>query len=336
MNCHSPLVCSCAGVVLNNHAAACKTMTGKTILCPKCRFEQPEGIECLRCGVIFSRIRSNRQSPAPAGAPVLRNAPKKQGGFFRAMRITILLFLLFGLGFNVWLTKWRVGSWDRPLWVVIHPICGDASPGTRAYVDSLTPEEYAPVADFFAAEAKRYSLKIEEPFNLVLAPRLDKLPPQIPDQPTPLSMILWSLKLRLWAWRIDKANAAVQDIQLFVLYFDKARTLVDQSYVMQKGYIGVVHAYAAPKLKGKNNIVIAHELLHLAGAADKYNPANELPVYPDGYADPDARPRYPQTQAEIMAGSIPVSATKSEMPDSLDETVIGPATAREINWVPAT
>ncbi len=81
----------------------------------------------------------------------------------------------------------------------------------------------------------------------MLAPRLDAVPPQIPDQPTPLSMIVWSLKLRLWAWRIDKAQAPVQDIQLFVLYFDKSRTIVDHSYVMQKGYIGVVNAYAAPE-----------------------------------------------------------------------------------------
>jgi hypothetical protein len=249
------------------------------------------------------------------------------------LRISILLLVLFGLGFNVWLVKWRVAAWDRPLWVVVHPICGDASPETRAYIDSLTPDAFKPVADFFSAEAKRYGLKIETPFNLVLAPRLDTLPPQIPDQPTPLSMILWSLKLRLWAWRIDKAQAPVQDIQLFVLYFDKSRTIVEQSYVMQKGYIGIVHAYASPKLDGKNAVVIAHELLHLAGATDKYNPANELPVYPAGYAEPNATPRYPQKQAEIMAGSIPVSETKSEMPDSLDETVIGTATAREINWV---
>jgi hypothetical protein len=251
------------------------------------------------------------------------------------MRIAFLLLVMFGLGFNVWLTKWRVASWDRSLWVVIHPVCGDANPETRAYVDSLTPEEFGPVADFFAAEAERYGLKIEAPFNLVLAPRLDKLPPPIPDDPTPLSMILWSLKLRFFAWRIGKANASVQDIQLFVLYFNKARTMVDQSYVMQKGYIGVINAYAAPNLNGKNNVVIAHELLHLAGATDKYNPANELPVYPDGYAAPDAHPRYPQTQAEIMAGSIPVSATRAEMPDNLEETVMGPATAREINWVQA-
>jgi hypothetical protein len=146
-------------------------------------------------------------------------------------------------------------------------------------------------------------------------------------------MILWSLQLRLWAWRIDKAQAPVQDIQLFVLYFDKSRTIVDNSYGMQKGSIAVVNAYAAPEMSNKNNIVIAHELLHLAGATDKYHPAHELPVYPAGYADPEARPLYPQAEAEIMAGSIPVSAEKAEMPESLDETVIGPATAREINWL---
>jgi hypothetical protein len=302
-------------------------MPEKTIKCPACRYEQPDGGVCRRCGVIFSRVRS--AMPAPAR----QAAPKKQPGFFRSMRIIILLLVLLGLGFNMWFLKWRVTAWDRPLWVVVHPICADASPETRSYIDSLTPDAFKPVTDFFSTEAKRYRLKIETPFNLVLAPRLDTVPPRIPDQPTPLSMIIWSLKLRLWAWRIEKTQAPVQDIQLFVLYFNKSRTIVDHSFVMQKGYIGVVNAYAAPAMENKNTIVIAHELLHLAGATDKYNPANELPVYPAGYAEPNATPLYPQTQAEIMAGSIPVSATASEMPESLDETVIGTPTAREINWV---
>ncbi len=306
-------------------------MTETTITCPKCGLNQPEGTECRRCGVIFARIRSTKpDSPAPVRPTTL----KKHSGFFRAMRITVLLLVMVGLGLNVWLTKWRVAAWDRSLWVVIHPICGDAKPETRAYIDALSPETFKPVADFFSAEAERYGLKIETPFRLALAPRLDSLPPQIPDQPTPLSMIVWSLKLRFWAGRIDKAQAPVQDIQMFVIYFDKGRSVVEHSYVMQKGYIGIVNAYATPKMEDKNNIVIAHELLHLTGATDKYHPGSELPVYPEGYADSEADPLYPQTQAEIMAGSMPVSATESEMPESLDETVIGPATAREINWVP--
>ena len=100
-------------------------MTEKTITCPKCGLQQPASPECRRCGIIFSRIHITKPGPP---APARQKAPIKQTGFFQAMRITILLLVLFGLGFNVWLVKWRVGEWDRSLWVVVHPICRDASP----------------------------------------------------------------------------------------------------------------------------------------------------------------------------------------------------------------
>lgn len=302
--------------------------------CPKCGLEQPEAPECRRCGIIFSRIAA-QQNRRAVTAPARPAEKKKQSEFFRAIRITLLLALLLGLGLNIWLTQCRIARWNRSLWVVIHPICADDSPATPQYVDALTPEAFAPVADFFSAEARHYGLKLQEPFTLVLAPRLNAMPPSLPAERAPLAMILWSLKLRWWAWRIRAPGAPVQDIQLFVLYYDPARTVLDHSFAMPRGYIGIVHAYASQKMQDKNAVVMAHELLHLVGATDKYDPATELPLYPDGYADPDANPRYGQTLAEIMAGSIPVSPTQASMPRSLSQTVIGPATAREINWAPA-
>lgn len=312
-------------------------MTEKTMPCPKCGLQQPESPECRRCGIIFSRIkRREAVTNIPDPAAARPGTKKNQGKFFLAIRITILLSVLLGLALNVWLTRWRIAEWDRSMWVSVHPVCADESQDTRAYVDALTPDDLAPVADFFSREARRYGLKINDPFTLVLAPPLNRMPPPIPADPKPLSMIWWSLKLRWWAWHVKAPNAPVEDIKLFVLYHDKSRAVLDHSFVMPKGYIGIVHAYAAPKMANKNTVVIAHELLHLAGATDKYDPATELPLYPDGYADPQATPRFAQTRAEIMAGSIPVSPEKSEMPDSLDETVIGPATAGEINWNPST
>lgn len=303
--------------------------------CPQCGLEQPDANECRRCGVIFSRL-SKRRGPGTATAPARLPAEKKQRRrFFFAIRITLLLALLLGLCLNILLTRSRVARWERSLWVVIHPICADDSPATRRYVDALTPEAFAPVADFFSAGARQYGLKLQDPFTIVVEPRLDALPPQVPADPTPLAMILWSVKLRWWAGRVPAPGAPLQDIQLFVLYYDPARTVLEHSLAMPKGYIGIVHAYAARKLQDTNAVVIAHELLHLAGATDKYDPATELPLYPDGYADPEARPRYAQTRAEIMAGSIPLSPARAAMPGSLAETVIGPATAREINWAPA-
>ena len=79
-------------------------------------------------------------------------------------------------------------------------------------------------------------------------------------------------------------------------------------------------------------MVIAHEILHTLGATDKYDPETLQPLFPQGYAEPERNPRFPQSRAEIMAGRRASSEREAEMPDSLDETVVGPQTAREIHW----
>jgi hypothetical protein len=80
-------------------------------------------------------------------------------------------------------------------------------------------------------------------------------------------------------------------------------------------------------------VVLAHELLHTLNATDKYDLANGQPIYPDGFAEPSSTPRYPQKLAELMGGYVPISEMKSITPTSLDETVIGEKTAREIGWL---
>jgi hypothetical protein len=101
---------------------------------------------------------------------------------------------------------------------------------------------------------------------------------------------------------------------------------------MQKGLIGVVHAFALRPMAGSNSIVITHELLHTLGATDKYDPGTGAPLFPIGFADPDRKPLYPQDEAEIMAGRRAVSAQDVEMPEALRDVVVGPATALEIRW----
>ena len=120
---------------------------------------------------------------------------------------------------------------------------------------------------------------------------------------------------------------------MFVLYHDPALTpTVPHSLGLSKGLIGVVYAFAAPEMNGENNVVIAHELLHTVGATDKYNLADDLPRFPDGYGDPAQQPLYPQLTAELMAGRRVISPDKFSQALSLDEVVIGAATALEIRW----
>jgi hypothetical protein len=146
--------------------------------------------------------------------------------------------------------------------------------------------------------------------------------------------MLWSLEFRFWAWRHDTHKGPQPDVRLFVVYFDPAKSqTLTHSTGLQKGMLGIVNAFASADQEATNAVVIAHELLHTFGASDKYDPRTNAPSFPDGYADPDARPRYPQRQAEIMGGRIPVTETHSEIPRNLKRVVIGDKTAREINWV---
>ena len=66
---------------------------------------------------------------------------------------------------------------------------------------------------------------------------------------------------------------------------------------------------------------------------DKYSPVDGHPIHPDGIAEPERDPLFPQRFAEIMGGRIALTEDESVMPDSLKYAVIGPLTAREINII---
>jgi hypothetical protein len=145
----------------------------------------------------------------------------------------------------------------------------------------------------------------------------------------------WSLNMRFWAWRTEaKYDGPPANISVFALYHDpRLHDRLEHSLGLQKGLIGVVNAFADASMTAQNNVVIAHELLHTLGATDKYHPDTNQPIYPEGFAEPERAPRFPQKHAEIMAGRIPLSVSESRTPTSLRQSVVGSKTAAEINWL---
>lgn len=141
--------------------------------------------------------------------------------------------------------------------------------------------------------------------------------------------------MRVWAWRMEMSHdGPPANIAMFVLYHDPdSHDRLEHSLGLEKGLIGVVNTFASRSMNPTNNVVIAHELLHTVGATDKYDPATNQPLYPEGYAEPDRTPRHPQEKAEIMAGRVPLSDSESQIPSSLKKSVVGPGTAAEINWL---
>lgn len=258
----------------------------------------------------------------------------RSGGLFRTLRISILLLVLFIVAAQTWLTHIRTTDWNETLWVAVYPINGDGSQQAERYISSLSNRAYLPISEFLSSEAKRYHLSISQPVTVKLGPVVESLPPAPPESGNPLAIMLWSLQLRLWAFRHDDFDGPPPDARMFVLYHDPERhSVLKHSLGLKKGLIGVVNAYASRQFEGRNNLVITHEFLHTVGATDKYNPSTNQPLYPDGYADPDKQPLFPQKLAEVMGGRIPLSESRALMPTSMRSLRIGKLTAQEIHWV---
>ena len=251
---------------------------------------------------------------------------------FRRLRILLLLGVLAAAISFTWLEQSMVRSWRAPLDVVVIPINGDGSPQATETIRALQAADFADINAFLERETARYGVKQWQAMQLSLLPELKGMPPAPPRDGSVLKTVFWSLQLRWWVYQ--QSNALLPQlgkIKLFVLYHaPRDGEALEHSLGLQKGLIGVVHAYADPGQTRQNNIVIAHELLHTLGATDKYD-AEGKPVYPQGYADPELPQPMPRHQAEIMAGRLVDAAGRLVMPPSLEQCVIGATTAYELN-----
>ena len=200
--------------------------------------------------------------------------------------------------------------------------------------NGLSPSARTEINDFLEREARRYGLRINTPVRINVMPLSANLPPPVPRTNNPLVVAWWSLKMRYWAWRQMRGVPGLEpDIQVFVQYREaSSQPLLDRSVGMQKGRYALVQAYADEASTARNNFVIAHELLHVLGATDKYDPLTGQALKPEGLAEPDRQPLFPQQHAEVMAGVVALTPSRGRMPTSLNECVIGAETAQEIGW----
>lgn len=253
---------------------------------------------------------------------------------WRSLRIGFLLLVLLVVAAQAWLDRFSTTRWQHTVYVGVFPVSADASPVTANYLAQLDQDKIDEVSEFVKAQARRYGVRVDDPIELQLYPTLSSAPPALDPGAGILTRIVWSLRLRYYRHRMLAAVSPRPQIAMFLLYHDPALLpRLPHSAGLQRGLTAVVHVFASRSQEAQNRIVMTHELLHTFGATDKYDLATGLPKYPNGFADPQLFPRYPQQLAEIMAVKTPLSATEARMPDSLEDERVGPETAREIGWI---
>lgn len=252
---------------------------------------------------------------------------------WKKIRIFVLLLVLGAVVQQTMIEQSDL-DWSKNFYVAVYPINADGTAVVDSYISTLTKEDFEPIADYFSEEAKRFGLTMRRPFQVQLGAKVLHQPPAPPKAASAFEVMIWSLKFRYFAWNNSPKVAVKPKIRMYLLYFDPAANSgLSHSTSLSKGRVGYVNLFGSKAYHRQNMVILAHEMLHTLGATDKYNLATTLPIFPEGYAEPNKAPRYPQDVAELMGGRVPISESKAEIPKSLVQTLVGEVTAKEIGWV---
>lgn len=247
---------------------------------------------------------------------------------FKNIRILILLSILLVVAIGVYQDKNQ--DWQKPVYVILHPINADNSPDTQRYIDNLSPDDFKQIDQYMTAQSARYGKPVRMYYKL--GSTIKALPPAVPKNGSVLDIMMWSLKFRYYAYKYAKSDIP-PSLTLFLQYYDanKNTRLTHMSTALENGRIGVANLFASDKKGENNNVVIAHESLHGFGATDKYDLSTGLAISPIGYPNPN-QINYPQKQAELMAMHIMTSPNEFVMARKINDTLVNEITAREIGW----
>jgi hypothetical protein len=252
-----------------------------------------------------------------------------------AIRVSLLLAVLVVVALYAWRDIARRkarNEWKRTLDVAIvlvrdgavsEPALGAIRSETRA-LEAALEREYA-----------RYRRDSFRPFAFVAFGPVDL------QKPVPASPNDGLVAAASYAWQLSRFTSDIDarakvpsrgfDARIYLVVRPPTQRGFVEGASQHGGHVGVALAELDESTVGLTAFVAAHELFHTLGATDRYGPDGRTSI-PDGLAEPDKQPLYPQRYAELMARNRPLDAEREVPPASLDELRIGAKTANEVGW----
>jgi len=258
------------------------------------------------------------------------------GGAFRRWRIAALgaaLAVVAAWGAHQEIRRHRRAEWKETLDVAVVLLPGDAAVDAARWARGLED-----LAERLREERERYLGPGAPPFRFALVGPVEWQGrfPDLAASGGPLARLLHGVEMLRAARDADRAaglDRRAFDVRVYVLADGDGpagATAFAEGEGAFRGEVALVHTSPGGDL-GPALLAVGHEILHTAGATDKYDGAGHA-LAPHGLAEPERRPPYPQRFAEWMVGEVPTGPGRGRLPSSLGEVRVGPATAREIGW----
>ncbi len=260
----------------------------------------------------------------------------RRSGFYYA-RLTFLLALLALVviyAIHDVRSRHARKAWDHTLAIAIVVIRnGAVDDESISALRDRTPA----LASRLESELHRYAPAAKAPFVFTVFGAIDGMrPAPAVDGDGLFALASHAWDLHRWTSDVDaRVNlvAGAYDSRIYVT----AEPPTSKKHMIegaseQGGRVGVVTVDLDALTVDYALSVIAHELFHTLDATDKYDEGGHTRV-PDGLAEPDVAPRFPQRLVEVMAQGRPTSPTEEKTLDAIDELGVGPATAREVGWI---
>lgn len=275
------------------------------------------------------RAREARVERERVAAERARIATRKR---LRILALIVVLACVVLYAVRDYRSRTARNNWDHTLEVAI--VLVDDGTVDRVAVEMLKNRTQA-LAERLTLEAHRYAPEVPAPFHFtVKGPVLGAKAPPAPVSPGFFSNMQYAWDLHKYTGAVDTLatlDPDVYDSRVYVSLRNGNHGSAVEGASQANGRVGTVDAELDRSMIDTTLFVIAHELFHTLGASDKYDDKGHCRI-PEGLAEPDRMPLYPQAFAELMARNRAVGLGEETIPVSLDELAVGLKTAQEIRW----
>lgn len=271
---------------------------------------------------------------------------------FRRLRQGTLLITLLAVsiwGFLNWRAETFTFAWEKPVDVLVVPLIDPASPLDENYnayfLHDFLSSTAAPGANlagavrWFQDEFRRHADRSFPVLDLTLRSpaRVQEPPPLLPeDSASFLERWRGTSAFLGYFESLDESLdllTSAHEVTIFLYFYSSERrsTFAEHHPVAtRRKRWGIVFVPLDSQGYGFYAALLAHEICHTFGASDKYD--GLVSAFPQGFAEPERVPLYPQEKAEIMALGIPVAPGREARVEGLTDCVVGTKTAEEMGW----